>query len=56
MDANDEIREAFEEEYNLYNEYKDKKEENLETLAKIEEEWKEKRTVERINRCFVFII
>ena len=43
MDANDEIRKAFEEEYNLYNEYKDKKEENLETLAKIEEEWKEKR-------------
>lgn len=43
MDANDEIRKAFEEEYNLYNEYKDKKEENLDTLAEIEKEWEEKR-------------
>lgn len=43
MDANDEIRKAFEEEYNLYNEYRDKKEENLDKLEEIEKEREQQR-------------
>lgn len=43
MDANDELRKAFEEEYNLYNEYRDKKEENLDKLESIEKEREEQR-------------
>lgn len=43
MDANDEIRKAFEEEYSLYNEYRDKKEENLNKLEEIEKEREQQR-------------
>ena len=43
MDANDEIRKAFEEEYNLYNEYRDKQIDNLDVIAEIEKAKQEQR-------------
>lgn len=43
MDANDEIRKAFEEEYNLYNEYRDKQINNLDAIAEIEKAKQEQR-------------
>lgn len=43
MDANDEIRKAFEEEYNLYNEYRDKQTNNLDAIAEIEKAKQEQR-------------
>ena len=43
MDANDEIRKAFEEEYNLYNEYTQKKTDNLDAIEDIEKEKQEQR-------------
>ena len=43
MDANDEIRKAFEEEYNLYNEYRDKQIDNLDAIAEIEKAKQEQR-------------
>ena len=43
MDANDEIRKAFEEEYNLYNEYAQKKTGNLDAIEEIEKEKQEQR-------------
>ena len=43
MDANDEIRKAFEEEYNLYNEYAQKKTDNLDAIEEIEKEKQEQR-------------
>lgn len=48
MDANDEIRKAFEEEYNLYNEYRSKREENLDAMEDIEKE-REERQKESLN-------
>ena len=43
MDANDELRKAFEEEYNLYNEYAQKKTDNLDAIEDIEKEKQEQR-------------
>lgn len=43
LDANDEIRKAFEQEYELYNQYKKKKEENLDEINAIEKEKQERR-------------
>ena len=43
MDANDEIRKAFEEEYNLYNEYRDKQIDNLDVIAEIEKAKQEQK-------------
>jgi TP901 family phage tail tape measure protein len=43
MDANDEIRKAFEEEYNLYNEYRDKQIDNLDAIAEIEKAKQEQK-------------
>ena len=53
MDANDEIRKAFEEEYNLYNEYRDKQINNLDAIAEIEKAKQEQR--ERALQNFVSI-
>lgn len=41
MDANDELKKGFEEEYNLYTEYLDKKQNNLDQLEEYEDERKE---------------
>lgn len=53
MDANDEIRKAFEEEYNLYNEYAQKKTDNLDAIEEIEKEKQEQR--EQTLKDFVAI-
>ena len=53
MDANDEIRKAFEEEYNLYNEYAQKKTDNLDAIEDIEKEKQEQR--EQTLKDFVAI-
>ena len=41
MDANDEIRKAFEQEFNLYQEYIDKRKENDKSLKDLDKERKE---------------
>lgn len=43
MDANDELRKAFEEEYNLYEEYRDKIRDNEKSLQQVEKDRKEYR-------------
>ena len=53
MDANDELRKAFEEEYNLYNEYAQKKADNLDAIEDIEKEKQEQR--EQTLKDFVAI-
>ena len=53
MDANDELRKAFEEEYNLYNEYAQKKTDNLDAIEDIEKEKQEQR--EQTLKDFVAI-
>lgn len=53
MDANDELRKAFEEEYNLYNEYAQKKKDNLDAIEDIEKEKQEQR--EQTLKDFVAI-
>ena len=53
MDANDELKKAFEEEYNLYNEYAQKKTDNLDAIEDIEKEKQEQR--EQTLKDFVAI-